>query len=473
MEPVTIAFILIALLAGAGLGWFAGARPVAALRRREREAADGLVRAEEQRNAAIRDINEEQKRVGSLQQQVEAIRAEREQAHSRLAALEAESAARAQGFEEQLKSLTEAKEALSAQFSEIGGKLLGEAQKAFLDRADQRLSQQHEKSEAQLKALLQPVETTLKRYEDGLGRVEKDRVDSYAALREAVEHVRAGQGQVREETAKLVNALQAAPKTRGRWGEQQFKNLIEIAGLSAFVDFKEEVSVTAEEGKLRPDFIIRLPGDQQLIVDVKCVLTGYLQAVEQSDPGKREEHMLAHAKAVRGHADALGRKAYWDQFKKAPDFVIMYIPGDNFVTAALEADMNLWERAAKNRVIICGPATFLPLARTLAGHWRQAKMHDQAKLVGELGKELYDSLASAAGHLKRIGSGLTSAVDNYNKFVGSFDRNVLSKGRRFRDLDVEIGNKEIESIEPLEVLVRDSQSEESTRRLPDSAGLET
>jgi DNA recombination protein RmuC len=168
---------------------------------------------------------------------------------------------------------------------------------------------------------------------------------------------------------------------------------------------------------------------------------------------------------VRTHADALGRKAYWEQFGKAPDFVIMYVPGDNFVTAALEADMELWERAARNRVIICGPATFLPLARTLAGHWRQAKLQDQAKEVADLGKQLYERLATAATHLKRLGSGLSSAVDNYNKFVGSFDRSVLPAGRRFRDLNVETGGKDIEAVEPLELLIRDSQSDEA-RALP-------
>ena len=277
--------------------------------------------------------------------------------------------------------------------------------------------------------------------------------------------VHAGQGKVREETAKLVNALRAAPKTRGRWGEQQFKNLIETAGLSPFVDFQEEVSVTVEDGRLRPDFIIRLPGDQQLVVDVKCSLEAYLNAVDQVDGAARERYLADHARAVRTHADALGRKAYWEQFAKAPDFVIMYVPGDNFVTAALEADMELWERAARNRVIICGPATFLPLARTLAGHWRQAKMQEQAQQVGQLGKELYERLAVAATHLKRLGTGLNSAVSNYNSFIGSFETRILSTGRKFRDLDIETGGKEIEPVEPLDVLARDAQADEA-RALP-------
>lgn len=475
-----ILITVIALLAGLGVGWLLRGKAAAGLGAERTDLAAKLEVASEQRNRAIAELAAMQERVAAaerldaervaqaaaLEQRLDATREAREAAARELAALQSDAHARAEAFEAQIAALKEAKEQLSAQFSEIGSKLLHQAQSQFLERADQRLTQAHEKSEAQLKTLLSPVETTLKRYEEGLARVEKERVGSYAELREAVQQVQLGQGQVREETAKLVNALRAAPKTRGRWGEQQFKNLIETAGLSPFVDFREEVSVTVEEGRLRPDFIIRLPGDQQLVVDVKCSLEAYLNAVEQVDPAARERYMTDHARAVRTHADALGRKAYWEQFDKAPDFVIMYVPGDNFVTAALEADMDLWERAAKNRVIICGPATFLPLARTLAGHWRQARMQDQARQVGQLGKELYERLAVAATHLKRLGSGLNGAVSNYNSFIGSFESRVLSTGRKFRDLDIETGGKEIEAMEPLDVAARDSQAEESIRMFP-------
>ncbi len=485
MDSLPILLVALALLIGLAIGWLLGSKAVAPLAAEKADLAARLETASAQRNGAIQELAVTQERVTqaaasvarleagqmTLMQRLDAVQSEREVALRELAALQSDTQARAEAFEAQIVALKDAKEQLSAQFSEIGGKLLGEAQKTFLDRADQRFAQANEKSEAQLKTLLTPVETTLKRYEEGLQRVEKDRVGSYAELREAVQQVHLGQGQVRDETAKLVNALRAAPKTRGRWGEQQFKNLIETAGLSAFVDFREEVSVTVEangaEARLRPDFIIRLPGDQQLVVDVKCSLVAYLNAVDQVDPTIRDTHMADHARAMRTHADALGRKAYWEQFDKAPDFVIMYVPGDNFVTAALEADMELWERAAKNRVIICGPATFLPLARSLAGQWRQAGLQELAREVGQLGKELYERLAVAASHLKRLGSGLTSAVDNYNKFVGSFDRSVLPSARRFRDLNIETGGKEIDAVEQLDLVTRESQTEEA-RALPDA-----
>ncbi|PHQ62974.1 MAG: DNA recombination protein RmuC [Sphingobium sp.] len=490
MDSLAALFILVALLVGLAVGWLLRGKALAPLAAEKAELAAKLDTATVQRNGAIAELAVEKERVAQAEtrigrlesaqaasdqrleamqaaaaQRFDAVQAEREVARRDLAALQSDTRARTQAFEQQIAALKDAKEQLSAQFSEIGGKLLDQAQTQFLTRADQRFAQASEKSEAQLKTLLNPVETTLKRYEEGLARVEKDRVGSYAELREAIAMVHAGQGQVREETAKLVNALRAAPKTRGRWGEQQFKNLIETAGLSPFVDFQEEVSVTVEDGRLRPDFIIRLPGDQQLVVDVKCSLEAYLNAVDQVDTAPRERYLADHARALRTHADALGRKAYWEQFDKAPDFVIMYVPGDNFVTAALEADMELWERAARNRVIICGPATFLPLARTLAGHWRQAKMQEQAQQVGQLGKELYERLAVAATHLKRLGSGLNSAVSNYNSFIGSFESRVLSTGRKFRDLDIETGGKEIEAMEPLDVLARDAQVDEA-RALP-------
>ncbi|MHA6769617.1 DNA recombination protein RmuC [Sphingobium ummariense] len=482
MDSLAALLIVVALLAGLAAGWLLRGRALAPLAADRVDMAAKLDVATAQRNAAIAELAVAQERAAqanahadrleaaqaALASRLEGVQAEREGALRDLAALRSDAQARAEAFEAQIAALKDARDQLSAQFSEIGGRLLEHAKADFLTRADQRFAQASEKSEAQLKTLLAPVETTLRRYEEGLARVEKDRVGSYAELREAVAQMQQGQGQVREETAKLVNALRAAPKTRGRWGEQQFKNLIETAGLSPHVDFREEVSVTVEDGRLRPDFIIRLPGGQQLVVDVKCSLEAYLNAVDQVDPALRDRHMADHARAVRTHADALGRKAYWEQFERAPDFVIMYVPGDNFVTAALEADMELWERAARNRVIICGPATFLPLARTLAGHWRQAKMQDQARQVGLLGKELYERLSVAATHLKRLGSGLNSAVANYNSFVGSFETRVLSTGRKFRDLDIETGGKEIESVEPLDLLARESQADEA-RALPDAA----
>lgn len=446
MDPFVVGFVMVALVAGVVVGWLIGARGTS-------EARAESARREADFKAAITDLAMAEERVAQLprlREEAAMLRNERDAARIELAELKA----KASSFEERLAEFVGAREVMAGQFRELASTMLGETQRAFLERAEARFHQAGEKNEERLRTLLQPIDTTLKRYEEGLQRVEKDRSDSYGQLREAISAVHASLGETRAETSKLVNALRAAPKTRGRWGEQQFRNLIEIAGLSGHVDFAAEVSVTTEDGMLRPDFIIRLPGDQQLIVDVKCVLDGYLQAAEATSAEERAAALKAHAKAMSTHADALSRKAYWAQFEKAPDFVIMYIPGDNFLSSALEVDMELWERAARNRVIIAGPSAFLPLARTVAAMWRQQKLTEDAREVGKLGKELYERLATAAGHLKRVGGGLNSAVENYNKFVASFEGRVMVSARRFQALNVDIGNSNLDTIDSVDVIAR-------------------
>lgn len=446
LDPFVVAFVMVALVVGVVVGWLIGARGTS-------EARAESARREADFKAAITDLAMAEERVAQLprlREEAAMLRNERDAARIELAELKAKAGA----FEERLTEFVNAREMMAGQFRESAAKMLDETQRAFLERAEARFHQAGEKNEERLRTLLQPIDTTLKRYEEGLHRVEKDRSDSYGQLREAISAVHSSLGETRAETSKLVNALRAAPKTRGRWGEQQFRNLIEIAGLSGHVDFAAEVSVTTEDGMLRPDFIIRLPGDQQLIVDVKCVLDGYLQAAEATSAEERTAALKAHAKAMSTHADALSRKAYWAQFEKAPDFVIMYIPGDNFLSSALEVDMELWERAARNRVIIAGPSAFLPLARTVASMWRQQKLTEDAREVGKLGKELYERLATAASHLKRVGGGLNSAVENYNKFVASFEGRVMVSARRFQALNVDIGNSNLDTIDSVDVIAR-------------------
>jgi DNA recombination protein RmuC len=307
-----------------------------------------------------------------------------------------------------------------------------------------------------LKALLNPVETTLKRYEEGLQRVEKERVDSYAGLREAVDQVRVGQGQVREEAAKLVNALRASPKARGRWGEQSLRNVLEQAGLSPYADFQTEVSVDTDDGRLRPDVIVRLPGGRRLIIDAKCSFNAYMDASEEVDEAARVALLKAHAGAPRTHAGQLGAKSYWDRFGEAADYVVMYIPGEHFLSAAMEQDPTLWDWAHERRVLIASPINLVALVRTVASVWRQEKLAEEAREIGRLGKEMFERLSVAATHLKRVGGGLNSAVDNYNKFVASFEGRVLVTGRKFRELNIETGGKDIEDVPAVEALARDA-----------------
>lgn len=451
MEALVLVLVVAgAIVVGLLLGWFLGGRSAAGFRAERDKYLDNFRKAITDLAAA----EERSKAVPQLQQALSAAIDEREDARTELAGLSATAAAREHALAEQIKALLEAKEALSAQFSEVGTKLLSEAQRQFLDRADQRFHQAGEKNEAQLKALLQPVETTLKRYEEGLQRVEKDRVDSYAGLREAVELVRVGQGQVRDEAAKLVNVLRSSPKARGRWGEQSLRNVLEQAGLSPHADFRSEVSVDTVDGRLRPDVIVNLPGGRKLVIDAKCSLNAYLDAAEQVDEVARLGHLKMHVSSIRNHVRQLSEKTYWDRFGGAADYVVMYIPGEHFLTAALEQDEALWEWAFERRVLMATPTNLVAIARTVASVWRQEKLAEEAQQIGALGKEMYERLAVATGHLKRVGGGLNSAVENYNKFVSSFEGRVLVTGRKFRDLNIETGSREIEQVESVDALAR-------------------
>ncbi len=421
MDPISLLLALLALIVGAALGWLFASRHGS----RVGATADLL-------RMTLDEVTKER----------DAERGRANAATQDLAALQAD----ARNFEARMKELLEAKEALTAQFHEVGAKLLSDAQKQFLERADSRFNQASEKSEAQLKALLQPVEATLKRYEEGLSKVEKDRVGSYEALREAVTLLHAGHAQVRDETAKLVSALRHSPKSRGRWGEQSLKNVLEQAGLSQFADFQTEVSVDTEDGRLRPDVIVRLPGGRKLIIDAKCSLNAYLDASEQSDEEVRGRHLKAHAASIRVHAQKLGSKNYWEQFGDAAEYVVMYIPGEHFLTAALEQDDVLWEWAFERRVLLATPTNLVAIARTVSAVWRQEKIAEEAAEIARLGKELHARLATMGGHIARLGRHLELANGAYNAFVGSMETQVMTQAKRFETLEVAGGTKAIEDL---------------------------
>jgi DNA recombination protein RmuC len=426
MDPVTLLIIAALVAAGIAAGWVLG------------KGRAGAV-AEERGRAAEQ-----------LRADLAAITGERDAVVRELAALQAD----ARNFEARMKELMEAKEALTAQFHEVGTKLLSDAQRQFLERADARFHQAGEKSEAQLKALLQPVEATLKRYEEGLKEVEKSRVDQYAGLREAVQLLHAGHNQVRDETRNLVNALRSSPKARGRWGEQSLKNVLEQAGLSPYADFQTEVSVDTEDGRLRPDVVVRLPGGRKLIIDAKSSLNAFLDANDETDDTVRAAHLKAHAASIRNHAQQLGSKAYWEQFGDAADYVVMYIPGEHFLTAALEQDDNLWSWAFERRVLLATPTNLVAIARTVSSVWRQEKIAEEAAEIARLGKELHSRLATMGGHVARMGRNLELATGAYNAFVGSLESQVMTQAKRFETLEVAGGTKEIEPLPVLETGTR-------------------
>jgi DNA recombination protein RmuC len=431
----TVAFILLGLFVGGVIGWLWASREAAGAR----QTVDTL-RIQLDEVVKERDANRD--------------------AATRLAALEASQAERDRGFEARIQELVEAKEALSAQFAEISNKLLAEAQESFLKRADQRFRQSEEHAGQNLKALLQPVHDRLERYETTVQKVEAERRDAFGMLSGQIEAMRTGTERVSAEAAKLVNALRNAPKARGRWGEQQLRNVLETCGLSEHCDFATEVSVMDGEGtRLRPDVVVRVPGGQSLVIDAKVSLNEYQDAFGAVDEAARETHLMAHASAIRAHVNTLGAKAYWTQFEDAPDYVVMFIPGEHFLTAALEQDPTLWDYAFDKRVLLATPTNLIAIARTVAAVWRQERLAKEARQIGELGKELYERLAKAAEDLRKVGSGLSTAVNNYNSFVASFESRSLVTARKFRELNIEPGRRDIDVLAPVEALPRYADEE--------------
>ncbi|MEO7240949.1 MAG: DNA recombination protein RmuC [Sphingomicrobium sp.] len=427
MDAIAAAVLAIGtLLIGLALGWFAASRAAAPLKA-ECDALRERCGSAERDSAAAGERAAQGELIRTLHAEVVK---ERDEALRAKAALEAD----VRNFDERMADLQKSRDTLVTQFREIGDKLLEKAHTDFLAKADDRLAKADKEQSSKLQSLLQPVEATLKRYEEGLSRVEKERVDHYAGLREAVELVRFGQGQVRDETRNLVNALRSSPKQRGRWGEQSLRNVLEQAGLSPYADFRSEVSVDTDDGRLRPDVVVRMPGGRQLIIDAKCSLNAYLDACEEVDDVKRQACFDAHVASIRNHVQQLGSKAYWAQFGDAADYVVMYIPGEHFLTAALEHGDGLWEWAFERRVLLATPTNLVAIARTVSAVWQQEKLAEAAEEIASLGKELHSRLATMAEHMARMGKNLATANAAYNQMVGSFESQVLTQARRFETL---------------------------------------
>ncbi len=269
-----------------------------------------------------------------------------------------------------------------------------------------------------------------------------------------IEEVRKGQEEVKREAQRLGNSLTNAPKARGRWGERALQNVLEQCGLSEHTDFNLEHSMDTDEGRLRPDAIVHVPGQKKLVIDAKVSLNAYQAAFEAEDDVERKRHLDLHARSMRNHVQTLGAKSYQSQFEEAPDYVVMFVPGEHFVSAALEHDPELWDFAFRNKVLLATPTNLVAIARTVAMVWTQDKLAREAGEIGRLGAEIYDRMATAGEHLKGVGAGLDRAVRKYNDFVGSFERNVLTSGRRLRDKGIAIGKREIEDVPLVEAIPR-------------------
>jgi DNA recombination protein RmuC len=450
MDPVLLtllALVLGVLLGGVG-AYILASRPLQDLRARLADAEDRARHADAALGEARTDLATARERAGradDLARELAETRLKRDALSERLAQVEATASEREKAHQEQKQALIEAQEALRKEFENTGAKLLEAARARFDSEASKRLGDAQTQHKEAVANLLKPVSDRLKQYEDQVVTLEKQRADAFSSLNREIELMRASQEQVRKEAERLGNSLTNAPKARGRWGERALQNVLEQCGLAEHTDFHLEQSIETESGRLRPDAIVNVPGQKKLVIDAKVSLNAYQAAFEADTDTERTRHLDLHAKSMRGHVQTLGSKAYQAQFEDAPDYVVMFVPGEHFVAAALEHDPELWDFAFANKVLLATPTNLVAIARTVAQVWRQDKMAAEAQEIGRMGAELYDRLRVAAEHMKRVGGGLETAVSNYNKFVGSFERNVLTSGRRMAEKGLEI-SKEIEDV---------------------------
>jgi DNA recombination protein RmuC len=347
--------------------------------------------------------------------------------------------------------LAERFESLSAQALDRSVRTLLELAEGRLSAASAMAAGELDSRKAAVEQLVQPLRDTLTRLEGQLREAESARRSSHAALTEQVSIARQTSDQLRVQTQALVTALRR-PEARGRWGEMQLRRVVELAGMASKCDFDEQVGVTTADGAVRPDMVIRLAGGKNIVVDSKVSLAAYLEAAESTDEGVRADRLAAHARHVREHVDRLAAKAYWTALSPSPEFVVLFIPGEAFLAPALERDPALLEYAMASRVHIATPTTLVTMLRTAQYAWQQAALSDHARAVFELGRELYDRIASLGRHVDGLGRALTTAVSTYNRAVGSLESRVLVSARKLSELGVV--EAELEQPRPIEETVR-------------------
>ena len=364
---------------------------------------------------------------------------------------------------------------LTRAFSALANQSLQANSESFLRLAEQNLGVQQEKAKRELSEREQAVENLVKPIRDALdasqkqiAALERSRSEAYGSIRTQLEAMQASQQSLTQETQNLVKALRR-PEVRGRWGELTLRRLVELAGMVEHCDFQEQVHTSGEGQIIRPDMIVRMPDRRELVVDVKTPLDAYLEAVEAENDAQRKLGLERHAKNVHAHIRMLASKAYWDQFDESPEFVILFIPGDQFLSAALNEKPDLIEYALSKQIILATPTSLVALLKAVAYGWRQLALADNAKEIRALAEELYGRLATFVGHMNRMGRQLASSVENYNRAVGSLERSVLPGARKFVELGIheKKGMEKLETLDPVpRTMIESSGEEEDAAETP-------
>ncbi len=364
-----------------------------------------------------------------------------------------------QHSEEKLAALEQARTQLADTFSRLSSEALKHNSQEFLRLAQENLKQYQtraegdlEKKEKAIENLVKPIKEALEKTEQQIQSMEKERKEAYGSLHKHLETMAGTQQSLQTETRNLVNALRR-PEVRGQWGELTLKRLAELAGMVEYCDFVEQEQVQGEQGRQRPDMIVRMPDGREIVVDVKTPLDAYLKAIEATDDAQRQQELIHHARNVRKRVDELADKAYWNQFSRSPDFVVLFIPGDQFLSAALDHDRSLIEDALRKQIILATPTSFVALLRAVAYGWRQEQLAKNAEIIKQVGEELYTRLATFTEHLQKLGKSLDTSTKHFNSAVGSFDSRVLPSARKFTEMGISAG-KSLEELQQIETGVK-------------------
>jgi DNA recombination protein RmuC len=472
MTPYLVAAF--SLSVGILVGWFISASRLNLIREKERSELEAeTIRLSERLSAKERQLEETK----AAQVQLEADLKKTGAALSSLQAsgveLETRLDEERKSSAEKLAVISEARTNLSDAFQALSAQALQNNNQSFLELARATLEKFQEGARGDLELrrraideLVRPMKESLEKVDLKIGEMEKIRATAFDTLAEQLRSIGATQSLLQGETSRLVKALRA-PTVRGRWGEIQLKRVVEMAGMLNYCDFVEQESVEGADGRLRPDMIVKLPSGRNIVVDAKAPLMAYLEAVEAVDDDVRGGHMVDHARQVRTHLTKLSAKTYWDQFQPTPEFVVLFLPGETFFSAALEQDPALIEFGVEQKVILATPTTLISLLRAVAYGWRQEQIAENAQAISDLGRALYERISLLTGHFADMRKGLERAVDSYNKAVGSMESRVLVAARRFKELGAAT-DRDIDEVGIIEKFPRNLQipEEPSEAKLP-------